>query len=107
MDKIEEKMARFTELSRKFSKKEEDIVEIAELKDIMEDIPYIGSVHLTQTTATFGYTTPQEEEKKENLTLFERVEKGVARRLDTWKEYNEYMELQKTLGDYFKAKAKL
>jgi len=107
---IDKKMARFVELSKKFTMPEDGIEEIGDLKGMMEP-KKIGGVTLTATnglgiTDYVNNSISASEEVKIKSDR-ERLEDGVTRRWNVWADYKEYLELQKTLSDYFIAKAKV
>lgn len=113
MEKLEIKMARFVELSKKFTTDRDDIMEIVEIENLME--PNISETITTNTdmgvstlwntitTNPTGDGQPAKKEKSER----ERVEEGIARRWKVYEEYKEYLELQKVLSEYFEAESKL
>ena len=113
MEKIEIKMARFIELSKKFTVTEDMIDDIADIKDLMEPEFDYSRATLTVTDGTLwgghGVPTPEDIEaaKPKKKSEKERLEEGVTRRWEVYEEYKEYLELQKTLGDYFQAKEKV
>ena len=112
MDKIEEKMARFVELSKKFTIPEEGVKEICDLKDIMEPEETSGitlpSPGRFSSSTSDGYLTINDTSEEVKIKSDrERLEDGVTRRWNVWEEYKEYLQLQKDLSEYFEAKKKL
>ena len=107
MEKLEIKMARFVELSMKFSVAEEHIEEIQDLKDLVPLTPSNpsmsshGSIWIGDEVSYPG----QEESKVKSFQ--DKVEEGVTARWKVYEEYREYLELQNTLNTYFKASKKI
>ena len=112
MEKLEIKMARFVELSMKFSVAEDLIEEIQDLKDLVLPTYNIDGGTLT-TTGPQGdiwlgdRILPKQEEIEEEKSFRAKVEEGVTKRWKIYEEYQEYLRLQKTLNEYFKAADKL
>ena len=108
MDKIDERMARFVELSMKFSKNKEDIKAISKLNELAVSPEKTGEVFFTTTDTVTGYgggiTLTSVGSKEELKTLRKRVEEGVTNLWTVHKEYEEYIFLQGVLNTYFEAK---
>ena len=109
---LEKKMARFVELSIKFSVAEDLIEEIQDLKDLVP-LPSpdfsggtIASISSQGNTWLGDGAYPGQEAKKEK-SFRAKVEEGVTERWKVYEEYQEYRELQVTLSEYFKAANKL
>ena len=111
MEKLNEKMTRFVELSKKFSKGENDISEVIFVRGLVNteiSRQLIVSEGLGATTPDTSYLNsrdpykvPEDIEKKLGthkvaLTAFEKKYK-------VYEEYMEYKELQSVLDQYFKA----
>ncbi|MCK5788607.1 MAG: hypothetical protein KAH32_06390 [Chlamydiia bacterium] len=108
---LEKKMARFVELSMKFSVAEDLIEEIQDLKDLVPPPDYSGdtltSTGLADSLWAGDRILPKQEEMKKEKPFFTQVEEGVTARWNVYQEYQEYRELQTTLNDYFTAADKL
>ena len=108
---LEKKMARFVELSIKFSVAEDLIEEIQDLKDLVPPSDFSGTI-LTSTGShgdiwVNSATSPKQEEEPKEKSFRKKVEEGVTKLWKVYEEYQEYVELQNTLNEYFKAANKL
>lgn len=104
MDKLNIKMARFVELSKKFTKEKNDIQEITDIINIMGvktsvDV-YSHIVNIFDPTIVDGKEIPTKSER-------ELLEDGITNRWNLYKDYEEFIELQEILNSYFKAEVKL
>lgn len=99
---MEEKIIRFLELSKKFSKTENEA--IGKEMEVLRSYNKIGWVSSSSLGITYGSISITEDSgEAENETVEVLAERMVTR----IKEYQEYKQLQKDLLDYYKAKQKL
>ena len=111
MEKLEKKMARFVELSMKFSVGEDLIEEIQDLKDLVPP-PTFDGITLTSTGTENIWLNDaalldQGKENDDAKTFRELVEEGVTDRWKVYEDFKEYKGLQETLNTYFKALKKI
>jgi len=110
MEKLNEKMARFVELSKKFSKGEDDIPEVVFINDLANEEIY---KHVTLTSGLsssaivsnsyLGDRDPYNKPEPRDMDTREAALKTFENKYKVYKEYVEYIELQKALDHYFKA----
>lgn len=100
MEKVNKKVERYIQLSKQFEKSSKDIFG----EEVNNNYVFTGVCNGTFVTAV-GYTTQQETVKEKSRAEKIREQSEIKAKLA--EDYDEYLQLQKELGDYFTSLNKL
>jgi len=97
---MEEKFKRFLELSLRFTKTKSEVLG----NYPQSNVGYIGSSGITDSFATLNFTDSYKAVEKSTADL---IREEAEKRAVLADEFEEYLELQKNLGEYFRITEKL
>ena len=104
MEKVNKKVERYIQLSKQFNKTSEDIFG----KEVNSNFNFTGSsvYHgVSINDISTGYTQHQESVKEKSRA--EKIREQSEIKAKIAEDYDEYLQLQKELGDYFTSLNKL
>lgn len=95
---MENKIKRFIELSKEFTVKSSEAYG--------DFNPYVGNITINGGCGTY-YTINSEEQSKKQPTKLEQFEIAQKEKIEKAKRYEEYLELQSSLSEYYTVLEKL
>jgi len=106
MERLERKMARFVELSKKFTRLDAEMLKL--FYNIKSQHSLSGDVNMTYNDGlAFGDCGEIDPSSRKKITEDAMMNSGLKNIKKEFDEWNEFQKLQEELSNYFKAAAKL